>query len=185
MNTLLALALPILVAAALVFVASSLIHMVFKWHNSDYHKLPNEDAVRAALRAVATAPGQYVLPHCADMKAMQGAEMQQKFLEGPVGMLTLKANGPCNMGSALFGWFVFNVVVATLVALIAAHVFGIPGNAHRAAHLAAVLSFLTYAGGAVQAGIWMGKPWLSVAKDLLDGAIYGVVTGLAFCWLWP
>jgi hypothetical protein len=36
--------LPILLAAVGVFVVSSLIHMLFKWHNRDYRKLPNEDA---------------------------------------------------------------------------------------------------------------------------------------------
>lgn len=55
--------LPILVAAVLVFVVSSLIHMLFEWRNSDYRKLPNEDHVLAALRAGSPAPGQYVLPH--------------------------------------------------------------------------------------------------------------------------
>lgn len=49
--------LPIIVAAVLVFVASSLVHMVFKWHNADYLKLANEDEVRDALRESAPAPG--------------------------------------------------------------------------------------------------------------------------------
>ena len=52
--------LPILSTAALIFIASSLIHMVFKWHNADYKKLANEDDVRAAIRATSPAPGQYV-----------------------------------------------------------------------------------------------------------------------------
>ncbi len=39
---------PVLVTAVLVFIASSLIHMVFKWHNSDFKKLTNEDDVRAS-----------------------------------------------------------------------------------------------------------------------------------------
>ncbi len=62
--------LPIVLSAVIVFVASSLIHMVLKWHNSDYRALPNEEEVRAAIRKGSPAPGQYVLPHCGDMKEM-------------------------------------------------------------------------------------------------------------------
>ena len=63
--------LPILAAAVFVYIASSLIHMVFRWHNSDYRKLGNEDEVQAALRKGSPTPGQYVFPHCTDMKAMR------------------------------------------------------------------------------------------------------------------
>ena len=35
---------PIVLSAVLVFAASSLIHMVLKWHNADYRPLANEDA---------------------------------------------------------------------------------------------------------------------------------------------
>ena len=70
MNDVLELWLPIVLTAVFIFIASSLIHMVFKWHNSDYKKLSNEDEVAAAIRAGNHAPGQYVLPHCMDMKEM-------------------------------------------------------------------------------------------------------------------
>src|SRR5690606_22185768 len=90
--------LPVLLAAVFVFVASSLVHMVFKWHNSDYRALANEDAVRAAIAAGTPPPGLYTLPHCGDMKAMQDPAMQAKYREGPVALLTVMANGMPNMG---------------------------------------------------------------------------------------
>ena len=37
-----ALWMPILLSAVAVFIASSAIHMVVKWHNSDFKKLPDE-----------------------------------------------------------------------------------------------------------------------------------------------
>jgi hypothetical protein len=46
MNILLAFWLPILLSGVVVFGISSLIHLVFKWHASDYNGLANEDAVR-------------------------------------------------------------------------------------------------------------------------------------------
>lgn len=48
MVSLIQLCLPIVLSAILVFIASSLIHMVFKWHNAEYRGFSNEDEVRTA-----------------------------------------------------------------------------------------------------------------------------------------
>jgi hypothetical protein len=177
--------LPILASAIGVFVASSLIHMVFKWHNSDYRALSNEAEVAAAIRAGAPAPGQYVIPHCPGMKDMANEATQAKFREGPVGFITLRPNGMPSMGSALGLWFAFTLLVATISAAIPLQIYGLGGERHAVAHLAALVTLLTYAGGSIQQGIWMGKPWRSVAKDLLDALIFAVVTAFAFAFLWP
>ena len=70
MNALLSLWLPILLSAVVVFVISSLVHMVFKWHASDYSGFANEDAVRAAIRAGNPVPGRYVVPFCKDLNSL-------------------------------------------------------------------------------------------------------------------
>ena len=44
------LVIPIVLSAVLVFVASSLVHMVLGYHRADYGRLPKEDEVQAALR---------------------------------------------------------------------------------------------------------------------------------------
>src|SRR5215211_5146415 len=75
--------LPILVSTVLVFVVRPIIHMVLKYHNKDYTRIPNEDAVRAAIRAGNPAAAQYIIPYCSDMKDMDQPEMQQKYVEGP------------------------------------------------------------------------------------------------------
>ena len=178
--------LPILVTAVLIFIASSLIHMVFKWHNSDYRKLANEDDVRAAIRAGSPAPGQYILPHCQDMKDMGGEDMKKKFIEGPIAFMTVRKNGPPEMGACLFQWFVYSVAVATLCGCLAAGAVGFGvANAHQGGHIVGVASFLAYVGGSVQMGIWMGKPWGSVAKDALDGLIYATISAMTFMYMWP
>ena len=69
---------PILLSAFLVFIGSSLVHMVLKWHNSDYRKLSNEDEVRAAIRKGNPPPGQYIMPYCTDPKEQAKPENQQK-----------------------------------------------------------------------------------------------------------
>jgi hypothetical protein len=177
--------LPVVATGIAVFVASSLIHMVIKWHASDYGRLSNEDAVRDAIRAGSPAPGQYVLPHCADMKDMQGEAMRKKYIEGPIGFLTLKRNGPPTMGAALFQWFLYTLAIAAVSGAMAMRVFGLHGSSHGAGHLVGMVSFLAYTGGGVQHGIWMGKPWSAVARDALDGLIYGAIGMLVFTALWP
>ena len=62
--------LPVIVSAVAVFVISSLIHMVLGYHQRDYTPLPNEDAVRAAIRRGNPAPNQYIFPFCANPKEM-------------------------------------------------------------------------------------------------------------------
>ncbi len=178
--------LPIVVAAVLVFVASSLIHMAFKWHNSDYRPLANEDAVREAVRAGNPAPGQYVIPYCADPKAMRSPEMQKKYADGPLGFLTLRPNGAVAMGPMLGMWFVLNLFVALIAGYLASRTLAPEAlNGLRIARVVSSVTFMSYAVGSLSAGIWMAKPWASVAKELLDAAIYACVTAAAFAWLWP
>lgn len=57
-----ALWLPILLGAVLVFVASSLIHMVLPFHRSDYSRVPKEDEFMAAARKFDLPPGDYLVP---------------------------------------------------------------------------------------------------------------------------
>lgn len=177
--------LPILLSAILVFVASSLIHMVIKWHNPDYLKLANEDDVRAAIRKGNPAPGQYVLPHFSTMNDIKKPEAIQKYTEGPVGFLVLKANGPPAMGLALGLWFLFSLIVSVFVAYLASRTLPVGTPYLRVFRVAGAVSFLAYSAGAAPAAIWMGKPWRSAAKELADGLLYGLVTAGAFGWLWP
>jgi len=177
--------LPILLSAICVFVASSLIHMVLKWHASDYRSLSNEDEVRAAIRKASPTPGQYVLPHCSDMKDMGKPEMMDKYKEGPVGFLVINPNGPPAMGAALGKWFAFTVLVAFSAAYLASRTLA-PGTHYlQVFRVVGAVSFLTYGFGSIQMGIWMGKPWSSVIKDLADALIYGMLSAGVFGWLWP
>ncbi len=61
MTLLSALWLPILLSAVLVFVASSIMHMVLPYHRSDYEKLPDEDNVLALRGASGLKRGLYVV----------------------------------------------------------------------------------------------------------------------------
>jgi hypothetical protein len=177
--------LPIVLAAVLVFAASSVIHMVFKWHNADYRKLDNEDAVRAAIRSSNVTPGQYIFPNCADPKDMRKPEMVQKFTEGPNGMLVVMKSGPPSMGKPLVLWFILALVVSALVGYLASRTVPAGASFLAVCRVVGLTAFLAYGTGSVSQAIWMGKPPASAAKDVLDAFIYGLVSAVAFAWLWP
>jgi hypothetical protein len=180
-----ALWLPILLSAVIVFIVSAIIHMVLKYHNSDARQLPNEDAVRAAVRAGNPGPGMYLMPYCSDMKDMEKPEIKQKFVDGPVGVVYLRPPGAVSMGPALGQWFIFCLVVSFFVAYIAAHVLA-PGTHYLSVfRVVGAIAFLAYAAADIPAAIWMGKPWGVVAKDVFDGLVYGLMTAGTFGWLWP
>src|SRR5882762_7760882 len=111
-----ALWLPILLSAVIVFVASSILHMVLPYHKSDYRKLPEEDRVLDALRAAGVTPGRtYHFPHCTQ-KEMKSPEAIEKFKRGPIGLMNVIPSGPPAMGKYLGLWFVYCLVVGVFVA---------------------------------------------------------------------
>ena len=180
-----ALWLPILLSAVFVFVVSSILHMVLKYHAADYRRLPNEDAVRAAIRSGNPSPGQYVTPHVMDMKELESPEVKQKFTDGPVAVMYVKPNGVTGMGPMLGQWFLFILFVSFFLAYIASHVLA-PGTSYlEVFRVVGAAGFLAYAAGAIPNAIWMGKPWSVTIKELIDGLIYGLVTAGPFGWLWP
>ena len=111
MVSLTALWLPIVLAAVVVFIASSVIHMVFKYHNSEYRQLPEEGAILSAMRGAKVGPGFYSFPYAGTMKEMGSPEMMEKYTQGPVGIVNVNPSGPPAMGKHLVQWFVYSIVV--------------------------------------------------------------------------
>jgi len=177
--------LPILVASVLVFIVSAIIHMVLKYHNKDYTRLPNEEAVRAAIRGGNPAPAQYVIPYCPDMKDMEKPEIKQKYLEGPVAVINLLRPGVPNMGKYLSQWFAYLLVVSLFIGYVASHSLPREATYLQVFRIVGAIGFLVYGLGQLPASIWMGKPWRITVKDMIDGLVYGLVTAGTFGWLWP
>jgi hypothetical protein len=76
-------------------------------------------------------------------------------------------------------------VVSCLVAYVAALVLA-PGAGHMMAfRVVSAVAFLAYAGSQAQEAIWRAVPWSSVIKTILDGLIFGLVTGGLFAVMWP
>ena len=177
--------LPIILSAIAVFIASSIVHMVIKWHNSDYHKLPNEEEVRACLSATSKAPGMYFVPHMADMKEMAKPENVQKFVDGPIVLLTIRPPGPPKMAPQLIQWFFLGLFVSAVAGYLAAKTVPVGANFLAVCRPVSIVAFMAYGVGSLINGVWWGKPWSTVVKDLLDAIIYSVVTACVFAAMWP
>lgn len=176
--------LPILLSAVVVFVASSILHMVLPYHRSDYKKLPDEDKVAAALRSSEVTRGLYSLPYCTH-KDMKSPEMQEKFKQGPVGLITVFPSGAMNMGKYLGQWFVYCLVVSVFTAYLTGRVL-VPGTNYLAVfRVAGTVSFMAYGVGQIVNGIWGGHPWTNVSKQVFDGLVYSLLLAGTFGWLWP
>jgi hypothetical protein len=180
-----ALWLPVVVSAVFVFIVSSVLHMVFKYHNTDYVPLPNEDAVRAAIRSANPTPREYMIPYCANMQAMKTPEMQLKFAEGPVGRLTLRAPGPISIGPSLAQWFIFSLAISIVVAALASVTLSSAYSTRHIFIVVCVTTWLAYSAGHITSSIWFARPWSITLKEIFDGLLYGLATGAAFVWLWP
>ena len=175
--------LPILLSAVFVFAASSIMHMVLPYHRSDYKKLPDEDKVLAALRSSGVSRAVYMFPHCTH-KDMKSPEMQEKFKQGPVGMVTVLPPG-INMGKSLAQWFAYCVVVGVFTAYLAGRTLPTGTEYLAVFRVAGTVAFMAYGVGQLVNGIWLGQPWSSVAKHFIDGLVYSLLLAGTFGWLWP
>ena len=185
MTGLSALWLPILVSAVLVFVASSIIHMVSPWHKSDYPRLANEDRVMDALRPLAIPPGDYFMPRPSSRDEMRSPSFADKMTRGPVAVMTVMPSGQMSMGRNLGLWFAYCVVVNLFAAYIASRALA-PGSPYLSAfRFVGATAFMGYSFALWQMSIWYRRSWTTTIKATVDGLIYALLTAGTFGWLWP
>lgn len=184
MVSLSALVIPIVVAAVLAFLASSVIHMALGYHKADYGRLPDEDRILDAFRHTKVGAGDYTAPH-ATSESMKDPEFVAKMKRGPGLVITVWPGGDIQMGALLGQWFAYCLVVAFFTAYVTSRVFA-PGADYLAVfRIAGTVAFMGYALAIPQASIWYRKSWGTTFRSMCDGLIYGLLTAGAFGWLWP
>ena len=177
--------LPVLLSAGIVFVVSSVIHMVLTYHKSDSGPLPDEGKVADALRPLEIPPGDYVTPYAADSKTMGSAEYMEKMKSGPVAFITVLPSEPLTMGKSLALWFGYSVVVGAFAGYVAGLALG-PGAEYGAVfRIVSTVAFAGYSLAVLQSTIWWHRSWGYTLKTMFDGLVYALLTGGAFGWLWP
>jgi len=185
MVSLTALWLPILLSAVVVFLASSVLHMVLKYHLKDYRKLPDEEKLQTAMREAGLEPGNYAFPCPDEPKEWNSPEMVEKFKQGPVGFMNVKPSGPPAMGKYLMSWFAFCIVIGIFCAYVASITLG-PGTEYMLVfRITSCVAFIAYGVSSVSESIWKAQQWSTTFRFVFDGLIYSLLTGGVFGWLWP
>jgi len=176
--------LPILLSSAIVFIVSSIIHMLSPWHKNDYPKLANEEKVLDALRPLDIPPGEYMMPRPASREEMKSPEFAEKLKKGPVVLMTVW-KGHLSMGKNLVMWFIYSAVIGVFAAYITGRALPVGAAYLHVFRFAGAASFLGYSAALWQASIWYNKPWSITIKSTVDGLIYALLTAGVFGWLWP
>jgi len=176
---------PILLGAFLAWIASALIHMALKYHNSDYQQLANEDEVAASLGRSAARPGVHSIPYCVDMSKMGEPAMQEKFIKGPVAFVTIFPNGLPAMGKLVGQQMLFFLIGCVLIGWCVTLALPAGVAYMKVFSLVAPVGFLAFGWAVVPYSIWYGHPWSMSLKYLFDGLIYGLIVAGCFAWLWP
>lgn len=177
---------PILASAALVFVASSVIHILLPYHKNDFRKLPNEDGILDALRPFEIPPGDYVLPHAGSAEAMKSEEYRGKVEQGPAAFMTvLEPRAVFDLTTSLTQWFLYSVLVGILAAYVGGRTLGAGATYIDIFRLTGTVTFACYSMALMQRSIWYKQQWSTTGKSMFDGLIYAVLTAGTFGWLWP
>lgn len=178
--------LPILVGAILVFVMSSVIHMLLPYHRNDYARLPDEDRVMDALRAFQIPPGDYVLPHADGPESMRSEAFRQKVEKGPLAAITvMPPHAFSNMGPQLVQWFAYSLLVGIVAAYLGGRMLEPGADYLMVFRVTGTVAFAGYAMALMQQSIWYYRSWSATLKSMFDGLVYAALTAGAFGWLWP
>ena len=163
--------LPILVAAVLVFLASSVIHMVLPIHKTDWKKVPDKDAMQDAVRRLGITPGDYTVPCGGSSSGMKEPAFVERMAKGPIVFMTGDRRRPHIPGrrSRLV------VPVLRVVSVFGGYVAGraLAPGAHYldVFRFVGTVTFACYAMSLPQSSIWYKRSWWTTVKLMIDGLI--------------
>ncbi len=179
------LAVPILVSAVLVFLASFVFHMLLPFHRNDLRILSNEGEVQDAMRRLNIPPGDYAIPAARTSADMKSPQFLERLKKGPVVFMTVAPGSTPSMAKPLTLWFLYSIVVSIFAAYIAGRALG-PGSHYlQVFRFAGATAFLGYSMALMQNSIWWRKNWGATTRSMIDGLVYGLLTAGTFGWLWP
>jgi hypothetical protein len=173
--------LPIILSGVALFFASWAAWMLLPHHKGEWKGLPEEEGVMGALRKFNVPPGQYMFPHACSHDEMKGEDFKRRMEAGPIGALAVWKSRP-NMGVNMVCTLLFFTIANGVIAYLAGMV--IPPSPDRwfVFRFVATAGILTYGTANILNGIWFGR---KMVADIVDGIVYGLITGLIFAALWP
>ncbi len=180
--SLIALWLPIIVAAVIVFIAGFILNTVLPHHRTDFAQLPDEDKVRETVQGL--AQGQYRFPYASSSAEMKDPAYQEKVNAGPVGFLVVGPTGG-SMTKQLITHFVYVLVISLFAGYIGSASLEAGTEYLKIFQVVGASAFLAYAGAVPLFSIWYHMTWSFTVKELIDGLVYALLTAGTFGWLWP
>jgi hypothetical protein len=191
---------PILVSAVVTWIAGAVIWMALPHHKKDMSELPNQKDVIEKIRALGLPPGNYMFPGGGCSKeAMKDPEVQRCWKEGPLGFISLWKTPP-KMGPSMIGTFCVNLAVSVTIAYLAwvtiggveagtmggvAGVEARPGLTFLSVfQVTGTAGILAYAFSHIPNALWFGTAKRAIVMNIIDGVVYGCITGAIFAWLW-
>ncbi|MDJ0522862.1 MAG: hypothetical protein QNJ90_12410 [Planctomycetota bacterium] len=175
--------LPILLSGVAVFFLSFIMWMVLPHHRSDWSKLPDEDGTMDHLGDIEA--GMYTFPHCVTPEEMKDPAYIEKRDKGPSGMMTIVPRGPMNMGKSMFLSFIYNVIIAVLVAYVATIAIAKGDPNGDVLQLTSTVAWLGFAGAHGWYLLWFYYKPALIAKSVIDGLVYALACGFLFKAFWP
>ncbi len=188
--------LPIVASAGAVWIASCLAWMVVGHHKGDWKEIPNEGEFIAAVQRMGIPAGSYGFPEfrkCEGLTKEQKKAKWEDMQKGPMGLL--RVWGPISMGKNMVLTLLVYLVASALVGYIGwnalGHADSVAGSLAGRPAFAKVMQVLGTAGvlaysfASLPNDIWFQKSRREVVTHLVDGVVFGLITGAVFAWLWP
>ena len=164
----------VLVSSVLVFLVSTIVHAVLKWHDSDYAALSLEQE-----KAFTSLPeGTFYSPH--KKNSPSHPAWQERCKQEPTVMIRVRSSQGgehSSMGVHLSLWFCYVFVISAVTAY--AQTLARPTNSSS---LCFLVSFVAYWGAEPAKWIWYMVPASQAAKNAIDSLLYALVTTLALSW---
>lgn len=182
--SLLSLWLPILVSAVIVFIAAFIAWTVLPHHRSDWVRIPNDESLLQTIRNLSLQRGQYIFPAAMTPEGAKEADAKAKLEEGPIGSLIIRA-GPPDMRKNLLFYFLFTLGVSFMVAYVGYATIAQGAEYRHVFRVLGTTAVLAYSAAELPRAIWFGHTWSSTWKSVIDGLVFGLLTGGVFGWLWP
>jgi hypothetical protein len=174
------------VGGVILFVWSAIAHMATPLGTAGLSVLPNEDAVRNAMRTNIPRSGLYLFP-APDLSGKMTTEQQKtweaKLRSGPTGLLAYNAQGGEGLSARrLIAELISNVLAAAIAAILLSMMTAPYMARVFSTALLALFAFLTIA---ASRWIWDSYPTAFVAAELAMEFIGWFVAGLAIAKIVP
>lgn len=175
--------LPIVVSAAAVWIASAIIWMALPHHKKDHARLPDEQAFREFVKSAGIPPGNYGFPEFESHAEANSPEGRKKLEAGPVGMLYVW--GPMSMGRNMLLTFLVFLAMGVLAAYAGGSAVAPGAGFGHVFRVLGAIGILAHSFAFLPNGIWFQKSPRALAMNVIDGVVYGLLTGAVFGVLWP